>query len=275
MPPETVDGARAVLFVPGDRPDRFAKAAAAGADAIILDLEDAVRSEAKDAARCHVASYLREGHPAIVRINASGTPWHDDDVAMVGQYSCAVMVPKSDAPDVLAELAQRIPDAPLLPLLESATALLAAQELCRVSGVRRAAFGNVDLATELGIDPTDRQALLTARSTLVLAAASAETAPPLDGVTTAIHDTETLLADSHHAAGLGFTGKLCIHPQQLPTVRSAFTPSPDLVRWARDVIAAAEDGSATVVDGRMVDKPVVDRARSVLDRADPAGQLGS
>lgn len=269
MRPETLAHARSMLFVPGHRPDRFAKAAASGADAIILDLEDAVGVEDKDTARRHVAEYLRGGHPAVVRVNAPGTPWHDDDVAMAARHSCAVMLPKSEHPDALAELARHLPATPVIPLLETATGLMAAHELCLASGgIVRAAFGNVDLAAQLGIDPGDHQALITARSTLVLAAASAGIAPPIDGVTTAVHDDEALLADTDHAVGLGFTGKLCVHPNQVATVRAAFTPEPDKVRWAHDVIAASRDSSVTVLDGQMIDKPVVDRARSILQRAD-------
>ncbi|MBA8823960.1 citrate lyase subunit beta/citryl-CoA lyase [Saccharopolyspora lacisalsi] len=265
---ETLAHARSMLFVPGNRPDRFAKAAVAGADAVILDLEDAVGVEDKDTARQHVAEYLRDGHPAVVRINAAGTPWYDDDVAMVARHPCAVMLPKSEHADALVEFTRLLPDTPVIPLLETATGLMSAHALCHAEGVVRAAFGNVDLAAQLGIDPGDHQALVTARSTLVLAAASAGIAPPIDGVTTSVHDDEVLVADTDHVVGLGFTGKLCIHPSQVSAIRSAFTPLPESVRWAHDVIAASDEGSVTVLDGQMIDKPVVDRARSILLRTD-------
>lgn len=263
---DTLAHARTLLFVPADRPDRFAKAAASSADGIILDLEDAVGPEHKSTARQHVADYLRTGNPAVVRINASGTPWRNDDVAMVRQHTCGVMVPKAETPETLARLHHAIPDQPLIPLLETATGLLDARELCRIDGVVRPAFGNIDLAAELGVDHADQQALRHSRSSLVLAASSAGVAAPLDGVTTAVRDDTVLARDAEHAASLGFTGKLCIHPAQVAEATTAFTPSSDLVRWARELLRDSSDGAA-LVDGQMVDKPVLDRARAILARA--------
>ncbi|MBB5158393.1 HpcH/HpaI aldolase/citrate lyase family protein [Saccharopolyspora phatthalungensis] len=257
-----LDHARTLLFVPGHRPDRFAKAAAAGADAVVLDLEDAVGVEEKDTAREHVAEFLGSGRSAVVRINGVGTPWHAEDLAMVRQHSCAIMLPKAADPAQVAAVSRQVPA--VIPLIETAAGVLGAAEICRVEGVVRPAFGSVDLAAELGVDHTDRQALLHARSALVLAAAAAELAAPLDGVTTAVHDEALLIADSAHAASLGFAGKLCIHPKQLPTVRAAFTPSAETVQWANAVLRASADGSVAVLDGQMIDKPVVDRARRIL-----------
>ncbi|QGK70443.1 CoA ester lyase [Allosaccharopolyspora coralli] len=264
---DTLGHARTLLFVPADRPERFAKATASAADGIILDLEDAVGAEHKSTARQHVAEYLRAGNSAVVRINAPGTPWHDDDVAMIRRHTCGVMTPKAEDPEILAELHRASPHHPLIPLLETATGLLDARELCRVDGVVRPAFGNVDLAAELGVDPADQQALRHARSSLVLAAKSVEVAAPLDGVTTAVRDDTALARDAEHAASLGFTGKLCIHPGQVAQATTAFTPSPDLVRWARKLLRDSNDGAATLVDGQMVDTPVLERARAVLARA--------
>lgn len=265
---DSVAHARSLLFVPGARPDRFARAASCGADVIILDLEDAVAADDKDTARGHVADHLSSDLRTVVRINAPGTPWHDDDLAMIERRSCAVMLPKAEDPEVVTELARRLPDTPMIPLVETAGGIMMARELCRAAGVVRVAFGNVDLAAGLGVDPTDHQALLTARSTLVLAASSAGIAPPIDGVTTGVDDGDALRADTRHAESLGFSGKLCIHPNQVPVVRSTFAPDRADERWAREVLAAAGDGSVTVLDGRMIDKPVVDRARSILRRAD-------
>ncbi len=150
------------------------------------------------------------------------------------------------------------------PLIETATGLLNAREICAAPGVVRPAFGSVDLAAQLGVDPGDRMALWHARSTLVLAAASAGVGSPLDGVTTDLTSAETLRGDAAHAASLGFGGKLCIHPQQVAPVLAAFTPSAEELAWAREVLAASTGGVA-VVRGRMVDKPVVDRARRLLE----------
>jgi citrate lyase subunit beta/citryl-CoA lyase len=270
-PHEALAAATSLLFVPGHRPDRFAKAAAAGAGAIILDLEDAVAPEAKDEAREHVVAWLtkeRDGL-AVVRINAPGTPWYDDDLEAVASVDgTPVMLPKAETHDDVYTLVAALGEfAAVLPLIETAAGVLGAREILSVPGVLRPAFGSIDLSTQLGIDPTDQQAMLFARSRLALAAAAAGVAGPLDGVNTDITDDAALARDSRHAAGLGFTGKMCIHPRQLEAVHTAFSPSEDEVAWARKVLDAAGDGAVTVLDGKMIDKPVVDRARRILARA--------
>ena len=250
--------ARSFLFVPGDRPDRFAKAAAAGADVVVLDLEDAVAQAAKEAARAHVAAWLAEGHTAVVRVNAAGTPWHAGDLAAV-RDAAAVMVPKAERPADLDVHPS------VLPLVETARGIAAAAELCAVDGVVRPVFGSIDFAEDIGVDPLSRTALLHARSTLVLAAAVAGCAPPVDGATMALSDVDVVRADTRHAVELGFTAKLCVHPKQVPVVHEALRPSEEEVAWARSVLAAG-DGVAAV-GGQMVDRPVLLRARRVLARA--------
>jgi len=259
----TAAGATTFLFVPGDRPDRFAKAAAAGADVIILDLEDAVAPQGKRQARDHVRAWLDAGETGMVRINPPGTPWHADDLAaMAGR--APVMLPKAQDPAEVAAVAERAGE--VLALVETALGIHRAAEVCAVPGVVRAAFGSVDLGAELGVDPTDAEALRYARSALVLGSRVAGVEAPVEGVTTAVRDEALLRADSAHARSLGFTAKLCIHPAQLGPVAEVFAPSAAEVEWARAVLAAAQDGGVAVLDGRMVDKPVVDRARAVLSR---------
>lgn len=270
---QKVAHATSLLFVPGHRPDRFDKAASAGAGAVILDLEDAVAPEAKDDARKHVAEWLGArgpgADPAVVRINPAGTPWYDADVAAVAACpGTAVMLPKAETADAVAGLVAALGDgAAVLPLIETADGVLNARAVLAVTGVVRAAFGSIDLSAQLGVDPTDTTALLYARSALVLASAGAGVAPPLDGVTTDITDDDLLGADTRHAASLGFTGKLCIHPRQLSVVQAALAPTDDELAWARRVLDAAGDGGVTVLDGKMIDKPVVERARRTLARA--------
>jgi citrate lyase subunit beta/citryl-CoA lyase len=270
-PHEALAAATSMLFVPGHRPDRFAKAAAAGAGAIILDLEDAVAPDAKDEAREHVVAWLAKEPEglAVVRINAPGTPWYDDDVDAIGGLTgTPVMLPKAETHDDVYELIAVLGEfGVVLPLIETAAGVLGAREILSVPGVLRPAFGSIDLSAQLGVDPTDNQALLFARSRLVLAAAAAGVAGPLDGVNTDINDEAALTRDSRHAAGLGFTGKMCIHPRQLDGVRAAFSPTEEELAWARRVLDAAGDGAVTVLDGKMIDKPVVDRARRILARA--------
>lgn len=264
MNAESLTTARTLLFVPGDRPDWFAKARAAGADVVVLDLEDAVAAPRKDAARAQVHGWFAAGGTGIVRVNGAGTRWHEADLDLAAGLRIPVLLPGAEDPDDVARVVAALRGAPVVALVETAAGVLAAPAVCAVDGVVRAGFGNVDLAAQLGVDPADRTALTHARQSLVLAAAAAGTAPPLDGVTTAIADDEALRDDLRHAVRTGFTGKLCIHPRQVATARDAFAPTPDQVEWARRVLAAAPDGAAAAVEGHMVDAPVLARARRLL-----------
>ncbi|MCE0762805.1 CoA ester lyase [Pseudonocardia kujensis] len=272
-------GARTLLFVPGDRPERFAKAAASGADLIVLDLEDAVAPAAKPEARAAVREWLAAGNPGTVRINPPGTEWYGDDVAAVvaaaGAAGAAraagpapVMLPKAQDPAEVAALVAALgPAAQVVPLVETALGVHRAVEVCGVAGVVRAGFGSVDLASELGVDPVDREALRFARSALVLGSRAAGAGAPIDGVTTAVRDEQLLLEDCAHGLSLGFTAKMCIHPAQVGPVATAFSPTPEQVEWARAVVGGSAGGGVAVVDGKMIDKPVVERARALLLRA--------
>ncbi|MFJ9174407.1 HpcH/HpaI aldolase/citrate lyase family protein [Streptomyces sp. NPDC102360] len=263
---EAIAAARSFLFVPGDRPDRYAKAHASGADLVIIDLEDAVAPADKDAARGHVAAWLAAGHRPVVRVNAPGTSWSEADLAMAAEHGCPVMVPKSEDPQALSEIAARTAGrCPVIALIETARGVLRAHAVSEAPGVVRLAFGNVDLAADLGVAHDDHLALAHARSQVVLAAAAAGLCPPIDGVTTGVRDTDALAADVTHGRRLGFAGKLCIHPAQLPPVASGFAPSDAELAWARSVLAAGD--TVTTVDGQMVDRPVLERARRLLAQA--------
>jgi citrate lyase subunit beta/citryl-CoA lyase len=273
--------ARTFLFVPGDRPDRFGKAAASGADVVILDLEDAVSPDHKAMAREHVSRWLRQ-HQTVIRINGAGTPWQEDDIAMVAAHPggvAAVMVPKVEDPELLGSLFGRLPpEAGMIPLIETAAGVTHAASLCDLPGVIRPAFGSLDLAAQLGVDHREHQALSWARSALVLAAAAAGCAGPIDGVTTDLADHSVLLADLDHALALGLTSKLCIHPSQVAVANRRLTPGNTEVDWARSVIATAQDGPVGLLGSEFVDRPVVLRAEAVLARAarrDPGGPSAS
>lgn len=265
---QAVAHARSLLFVPGDRPDRFAKAASSGADLAVCDLEDAVSPGSKQAARHEVSGWLREGGSAAVRINAPGSPWYADDcAALLGLGGlAAVMVPKAEDPGTLAELARRLEGVPLVALVETALGLHRAHDLAAVPGVARLAFGSVDFALDTGCAEDD-VALLHARSCLVVASRAAGAAQPVDGVTLALDDPEAAGVDAGSARRLGFSGKLCVHPRQVGAVNAAFTPGPEEVAHARRVVAAAGDGAAARVNGQMVDVPVLERARRTLRQA--------
>lgn len=260
--------ARTLLFVPGSRPERFAKAAGSGADLVVVDLEDAVGAEAKATARRCVREYLDAGALAAVRINGVRTEWHSTDVEEVASRASAVMLPKAEAGFELIQLGARLLPLgiPLIALLETAAGILDARAIAATPGVQRLAFGSLDFAAEVNVDPLDRDALALARSFLVLASAANGLVGPIDGVRTSLDDEAGLRDETAWAHRLGFAGKLCIHPRQVAIVRDVLAVGPDEVAWASKVISAvAASGDAVVtVDGAMVDKPVIDRARRIM-----------
>ncbi len=280
-PVTTVAEAVTALFVPGDRPDRYAKAAGAGADVVIVDLEDAVPAAAKTLAGQAVNQALAPGTSvrALVRVNGSGTCTHEAEVDMLaalaaqpGNGLLGVMLPKAEDPGAVAALVGRLRitdlGLALVPLIESAVGVLAAAEIARVAGVTRLALGAIDLTTDLDAAP-ESPVVTHAMAHLVLTSRAARVAPPLDSPATAITDTDAVLDAARRARACGFGGKLCIHPAQLTPVRTGFRPTEDEIVWATRVMEAGE--AAVQLDGRMIDKPVVERARRVLRRAGRPG----
>ena len=256
------------LFVPADRPDRYVKAFAAGADAVILDLEDAVAPDAKDRARTALAAaasaIAEAASPVLVRVNAIGSRWHEADLAAVAALRLAgVILPKAESSRDISETERRA-GVPVVALIESARGLAAAREIAGAAS--RLAFGCIDFAADLGCAHT-REALLHARSELVLASRLAGRSGPIDGVTAAYGDAAAVEEDARCAALLGFAGKLLIHPAQIAPARAGFAPSAQDQAWAERVLAASPDGGAVSVDGVMVDAPVRLRAESIMRRA--------
>jgi citrate lyase subunit beta/citryl-CoA lyase len=258
----------APLFVPGDRPERFAKAAASGADAVILDLEDAVAPADKAGARARLAAHGVDGVLVVIRINARSTAEFSADLAALrGLRFDAVMLPKAEtAEDVAAVHAGLGGNISVIALVESAAGIDGLATLLRAPGVVQAAFGSLDFALDLGCSPS-WEALLLARSQLVLQSKLAGLPPPLDGVTTSLDDAALTEADARRAAEMGYGGKLLIHPKQVAPVRRAFLPDERTLAWARRVLEASGAAGAVRVDGAMVDRPLLERARRILDRA--------
>jgi citrate lyase subunit beta/citryl-CoA lyase len=267
--------ARSYLFVPGDRPERFDKALATAADAVVVDLEDAVAPPAKGAARDAVAALLatgREVERIVVRINDEATPWFEADLALLRDSGArCVMLPKAERVDTIARLRSACSGIAVLPLIESARGVLAAQALAAADGVQRLVFGTIDYALDM-----DLQGLLAgtlgldaAAAHLALASRAAALAPPVAGVTVAIDDEAQLRADMERARAHGFGAKLCIHPKQIAPLHALLAPAADELAWARRVLAASEaaGGAAVQLDGRMIDKPVIERARRIAQRA--------
>lgn len=262
--------ARSYLFVPGNRPERFDKACAAGAGAVIIDLEDAVPPAERSRAREAVKSWVSPAHPVVLRINGVTTEWFRDDVSccrLPGIQS--VMLPKTDSPEHLRRLEELlVGPISILPLIETAQGFSNALEIARDRAVQRLVFGALDFQLDVGI-PGDQEELLYFRSQLVLVSRLAGIQPPVDGISTAINDPELLRADTLRGRRLGFGGKLCIHPKQIPIVNECFRPTAEEIAWARRVLeaAAAAQGAAVALDGQMVDRPIIAKAQRIVDEA--------
>jgi citrate lyase subunit beta/citryl-CoA lyase len=267
-PNDAVQTASSFLFVPGDRPERFHKAAAAGADVVIVDLEDAVADDHKSAARVAVVAWLSGCGRACVRINSAASPHQQRDLdALTGLPGLiGVMVPKADDPSLLTAVAEQT-GAPVVALVESAVGIVQARAIATAPGVARLAFGHLDYALDIGAEPS-WTAMLQARATLVLMSRVAGLPGPIDGVTTSIEDHDALARDLGHAKEIGMTGKLLVHPGQVPGARAGFQPDDEAIRWARRIVESASAGEAVRVDGQMVDAPVLARAHAMLRQSD-------
>lgn len=265
---------RSLLFVPGSRPDRFGKALAAGADAVCIDLEDAVAPDAKDAARAAVTAFLASRGLAGpgVRINGPGSAFMDADLQAVRGHPMAfVMVPKVESAGQLESALQRLGPAPppLWPIVESPEGLRQAWEIAAAPGVAGVLFGAADYAAEVGCT-LEWDALLYARGALAAAAARAGVelldVPHLD-----LADEADLITSTARAKALGFTGRACIHPAQVGAVNAAYTPTEAEADRARRVVAAFEEarGGAALLGGTLIELPLIRAARRTLERTEP------
>jgi citrate lyase subunit beta / citryl-CoA lyase len=266
---------RTYLFVPGNRPDRFGKALASGADAVVLDLEDAVAAEGKDAAREAVRAWVADATPAdrakvVVRTNDLGSPHAAADLAAVAEAGItAIMLPKTESADDVATVRSAAPDVVVLALVESARGLAAAEEIAAAPGVVRLVFGTLDYALDLDLEIDDASdGLSYAAGRLAVASRCAGIATPVGGVTPQLGDEARLLADLAWSRRHGLGAKLCIHPAQVAAIHVALAPTTQAVERARRVLEAdAGSPGAAQLDGRMIDRPVVLAARRTLARA--------
>jgi citrate lyase subunit beta/citryl-CoA lyase len=275
---------RSWLYVPGNRPEWFAKAVASGADVVILDLEDAVPHAEKGAARAAVARWLGGSDASClvtVRINRGSRA---DLEAVVGRGLGGVQLPKVESADEVRAIADRLcaleeaaglaaGSIGLFPLVESAVAVLRAFEIGgATSRVGALALGTVDLLADIGA--RSEAAVEYARTHLVYAARAAGLPGPTDGVWTAIADLGGLRGAAEHARALGYAGKLVVHPSHVPVVNEVFTPTPDEIAWARRMLGT----DVGTVDGEFVDLAVRRRAEAILvaaalgDRTQVIGQ---
>ncbi|WP_336812999.1 HpcH/HpaI aldolase/citrate lyase family protein [Bosea sp. MMO-172] len=282
---------RSLLFVPGDSDRKIAKAMTGDADALILDLEDAVAPSRKDDARRMVADALGQGGRGHVgvRVNAIDTPWYLADlIAVAPAKPRFVMLPKCNGAADIARLAHHLDllemqsgiaagSIGILPLVTEDAAAVRQCDYAGVSGrLIGLCFAAEDLSTDLGIAPRSpagryRAPMLLARATVLLAAAAAGV-PAIDTPYPVPGDLDGLRRESTDALADGFSGKLCIHPGQVGIVNEAFSPSPAEIDWARKIVAAfdAAAGSGVIsLDGKMVDRPHLVRAHQLLRRAAP------
>lgn len=265
---------RSALFVPANRPERIAKALANGADAVIVDLEDAIAKDDKESARQTLEQALDNTGAALwVRVNAVNTPWFEDDLALCARSPrvAGMMLPKTEDSGQLQRAAQA--GKPLCALIETAIGVLNLEAIVAGPGLRRLAFGALDLALDLDLREGGSGAatvLDTLRTQLVLHSRARRLTPPLEAVEPDFRDPEKTARQARRAAEMGFGGMLCIHPAQIEPVHAAFTASPAQLAWARRVLEqAAHAGTTFQLDGQMVDEPVLERARRLLVEAEP------
>lgn len=285
MKPERIP--RSYLYVPADQPDKLAKSPGSGADALILDLEDSVAPAGKETARRQAREFVGSAAGRVtpqiwVRVNADTVDVDVEAVAAPGLRG--VVVPKAE-PDVVAradtaltgmEAAHGLPAGTfaILALIESAAGVVRAEEVALAPRVVRLGLGEADLAGELALRPGPaREELWPIRSRIVVASAAAGILAPVGPVDTAVRDTGLLRETTRLLLRQGFRARTAISPRQLPTINEVFTPDPDEIAAARDLVErlaeAERHGRGVAVDaaGRLIDAAVVRSAREVLGRA--------
>ena len=279
---------RSFLFAPGNHPRRVEKAFALEADAVILDLEDACPIAEKVATRSIVVAACQRSRRCLgyIRVNATSTEYgYGDIVAVVQKGVDGIVLPKVETTDeikavdwVIANLEKerglRVGSVDVIPIIETAKGMANIRAITLAgTRVRRIAFGAGDFTLDMNIAWSRSEAeLLPYRSECVLASRAAEIEPPLDTVWTDLKDPKGFTDSAHHIKNLGFQGKLCIHPDQVPIVNAVLSPSAEEIDWSHRVVEAFESaeaaGSASIqLEGKFIDYPIVDRARRILEAA--------
>jgi citrate lyase subunit beta / citryl-CoA lyase len=272
---KSLENARSFLFVPANRPERFLKATASGADAVILDLEDSVPFESKNDARLAIKSSWQELKKSdvalVIRINSPETTWGLEDLDFFQGLDGlnGVMVPKCESSSSLNRVSEDFVGVPLLPIVESAAGYLALPEIAKTANVSRLVVGHIDFLADSGmLCSEDQLELNSLRFQVAMCSRVGGLAPAIDGVTVSVDDAELIRADTERLIRFGFGGKLCIHPKQVSIVHEILAPSADQISWANKVIDAMEvsGGAAVQLDGKMVDLPVLLQAKRLLSR---------
>ncbi|MDA3647883.1 CoA ester lyase [Saccharopolyspora indica] len=268
-----------LLYVPADRPDRVRKALTSDADVVLVDLEDAVAPARKDEARANAVRLLADASPARpvqVRINHPSTPWHEADVAALAGLPLAVgaRIPKVEATAEVRKLAAALPQRALHLLIESALGVEHAMDIATAAPqVASIGLGEADLRSDLRV--VDETGLSWARSRVVVAARAARLPPPVMSAYPNVRDLDGLAESCRTGRALGFRGRTAIHPAQLNPIRTAFLPTTEEVRRAREVVArlngatAAGVGALALPDGTFLDVAMLEQARTILALATP------
>jgi citrate lyase subunit beta / citryl-CoA lyase len=271
--------ARTLLFVPGNRPERFEKALTSGADGVVLDLEDSVPATEKARAREVIAAAWSAIWGAagsrvalVVRISSLKDEAGLADLAWLTQLSpvAGIMLPKAEAASQVEAIHRAMPSVGVLPLIESAAGFIRLPEIARAPGVLRLVVGHLDFMADTGIRCSEGERELdTLRFGVSMHTRDNALAPAIDGVTLSLDDEARLTSDTQRAMNFGFGGKLCIHPRQVSLVHAAMAPGADELAWAQRVLAVDQSagGAAVQLDGKMVDLPVVLQARRTLAMA--------
>ncbi|WP_248798118.1 HpcH/HpaI aldolase/citrate lyase family protein [Pseudomonas sp. MWU13-2105] len=261
---------RSALFVPATRPERIPKAIASGADRVIVDLEDAVQETLKEQARDNLERFLSDTPEVriLVRVNAPGHWAHAADLDLCRRHAGVIGILLPKAENATQVLTAGRTGKPIWPIIESAKGLAALQEIAGTQGIERLSFGSLDLGLDLNLStgsPAAEEFLSHARYAVLLSTRVAGLAPALDGVFPSIEDTAGLHGAVQFARDMGFGGALCIHPRQVTIIHQALKPAPDELIWAQRIMEAAGPGEGVfVLDGQMVDAPVIGRAQAIL-----------
>lgn len=263
------------LFCPADRPDRWQKALDV-ADVVIVDLEDAVAPEHKQAARAALRRADLDWDRVVIRVNAAGTPDHDEDRRLLPDIPCRrTMLAKAEDPAAVASL----PDHEILVLVESPLGIERLGDLVQTPNVIGAMWGADDLVAGLGgtssrfDDGTYRDVARFARAR-TLVAAKAHGRMAIDAVYMDIPGTEALRTECEDAVAVGFDATVAIHPKQVPVIRAAYAPSADRLAWAQRLLAAVgDDRGVTTFEGRMVDGPIYRQAERIVHLLSKGNQL--
>jgi citrate lyase subunit beta/citryl-CoA lyase len=264
--------ARSWLFVPATRTDRIAKAAASGADRIIVDLEDAVAPSEKIAARLGLASAtFPRDVPVYVRVNAASTEWFAGDVEAAASLPITgILLPKADVPQEVDRATARLPVSfHVVPIIETAVGFWNVLEVGRASHVERLVFGALDFQLDTGMHDAD-DAYAYVRSRITIASRVAGIGAPVDSVCLSINDEPVIAADAARGRHFGCCGKLCIHPNQVRVANQIFRPTDEEIEWAQSVLRERDARPADAVfshRGALVDRPVIERAAQIVSLA--------